>query len=80
MYTATTINGITRNKSQGFVTVGTIIDAKTNKESWIDSRKVLGNSSSRQPTSLENRLSILPTGFESKNRTGACKIAKTILS
>jgi len=75
-----TVNGTTRNKSQGFVTVGTIIDANTNKTRWIDTRKVLGNSSSRQPTSLENRLSILPTGFESKNRTGACKIAKTILS
>jgi len=79
MHKTNTINGITRNRSQGFVIVGIIVDANTIKTHWIDNRKFLGNSSSRQPTSLENRLSILPTGFESKNRTGACKIAKTIL-
>jgi len=61
-----TVNGTTSIKSQGFVTVGTIIDANTNKTRWIDTRKVLGNSSSRQPTSLENRLSILPTDLNQR--------------
>lgn len=80
MYETNTVNGTTINRSQGFETVGIIIDAKTNKTFWIAVRKVLGRISSRQPTSFEKRLRILPTGFESNNRTGAFKIATTILS
>ena len=80
MSPASTTIGTTMNSSQGFATDGISIDANSNKINWIDVRNLLGNNSSIQPTSLENRFMILPTGFKSKNRAGACKTATTILS
>ena len=75
-----TINGTTTIRSQGFVTVGTSIAVNNVMIIVIDIRNVFGNTSSKQPMSLENRFTILPTGLESKNNTGAWRTATTILS
>jgi len=80
MYTASAVTGRTTHTIQGFVTIGTITPVNRTKILWREIRNALGNTSSIQPTSLENRFKILPTGFESKNRTGACNTARTILS
>jgi len=80
MYKTNTVNGTVANRSQGFATDGTMTDANNSNINWIENRNLSGNSSSIQPISLENRFSIRPAGFESKNRTGACKRATTILS
>ena len=70
----------TTYRSQGFATTGTRNPVTKNKNIWMDSRNTFGNTSSKQPMSFENRFMILPKGFESKNRTGACKTATTIFS
>lgn len=53
---------------------------KTNNTNWTANRNVFGRTSSMQPMSLENRLRILPIGFESKNNTGAFRRAVTMSS
>ena len=80
MYTIITATGIAINRGQGLVAVATRTQASISNVNWIEKRKHLRNKSSKQLISFENRLRILPTGFESKNKTGAFRIAITILS
>ena len=79
MHTAKTDSGTTTHRSQGFRKTGRRIPDNKDKNNWIDIKNILGSTSSKWPISLENRFMILPTGFESKNRTGACKTASAIL-
>lgn len=80
MYKTTKVNGAITVSSQGLVTIGIRTPDNIRRTNCIDIRNALGNSSSRQLMSLENLFITLPTGFVSKNRTGACRTARTILS
>ena len=80
MKAVNTVIGTIASRIQGFAAVGRRTDVNITKISWMDFKNVSGSSSSMQPTSLENLFMIRPTGFESKKKTGACRIATTILS
>ena len=80
MYPPTTSTGTKIKRSKGLAMMGTTIEASICKSNWRESRYDRGKCSSTQPMSLENRLRILPIGFESKNKTGAFRMASTILS
>ena len=80
MYKTSKVNGAITVSSQGLVIIGIRTPNNNRRTNCIDIRNALGNSSSRQLMSLENLFITLPTGFVSKNRTGACRTARTILS